>query len=109
MPLKAFELTIRSSLDELDAVRSLVCRVVQEYKLGDDLAYWLELSVTESMINAIRHGNQFDPTKKARLRISSNGAILEVIVEDQVPGFRLEELADPTTRQSFFPNPSRPP
>ena len=102
MPLKAFELTIGSSLDELDAVRSLVLRVVKEYKLGEDLAYWLELSVTESMINAIRHGNQFDPAKKARLSISSNGALLEVIVEDQGPGFRLEDLADPTCAENLL-------
>ena len=54
------------------------------------------------MINAIRHGNRFDPAKEASLRISSDGKAIEVVVEDQGSGFKLEELADPTNADNLL-------
>ena len=101
-PLKTFELTIPSRLEELEAVQKLVNEATTAFGLGEDLAYWMELSVSESVINAIRHGNQFDPSKKALVRISSDGEKLEIVVEDQGPGFKLEELADPTQGENLL-------
>jgi serine/threonine-protein kinase RsbW len=105
MALKAprsFELTVPSTLEALDAVQRLVTESAREYGLSEDLAYWMELTICESMINAIRHGNQCDPSKKARLKISLVGHQIEVIVEDQGNGFNLSELADPTETKNLL-------
>jgi serine/threonine-protein kinase RsbW len=91
-----FRLKIASRLEELDAVRLLVGQASRAYSLSEDMTYWMELTVTESMINAIRHGNRCDPSKEASLTISKHGREIEVVVEDQGAGFRLEEVADPT-------------
>ncbi|HEX4997844.1 MAG TPA: ATP-binding protein [Terriglobia bacterium] len=91
-----FRLKISSRIEELDAVRTLVGRASQAYDLSEDMTYWMELTITESMINAIRHGNQCDPTKEATLKISRSGRSIEIVVEDQGAGFRLDEVADPT-------------
>ncbi len=69
-PLRTFELTIPSKLEELESVHKLISDAAAAFGLSEDLAYWMELTISESVINAIRHGNQFDPTKKARLAIS---------------------------------------
>ena len=99
MSLKAprtFELTIPSRLEEMEAVHALIEQAIKEYKLSDEMAHWIELTISESMINAIQHGNKADPAKEATLRISSNGDVIEVIVEDQGKGFSLDSIADPT-------------
>ena len=93
---RSFELTIPSRLEEMGAVHEVVSQAVQEYELSDELAHWIELTISESMINAIQHGNKADPTKQATLRISSDGQDLEIIVEDQGCGFKLDKVADPT-------------
>src|SRR5262249_26501566 len=62
----------------------------------DELAHWIEPTISESMINAIQHGNKADPAKEATLRISSNGDSIEIIVEDQGCGFKLHKVPDPT-------------
>jgi len=80
----------------MHAVHALIGKAVKEYKLGEELAHWLELTISESMINAIQHGNCCDPSKKATLTISSDGDVLEIIVEDQGKGFALDMIADPT-------------
>jgi len=101
-PLKTFTLTIPSRLEELESVQNLIGQATTAFGLGEDLAYWMELTVSESVINAIRHGNQFDPAKKAHLTISFDGENVEVIVEDQGEGFNLEELADPTRAENLL-------
>jgi serine/threonine-protein kinase RsbW len=101
-PLRTFELTIPSKLEELESVQQLIGEASLAFGLSEDLAYWMELTISESVINAIRHGNQFDPAKKARLAISCDGESVEVIVEDQGEGFDLEELADPTKAENLL-------
>jgi serine/threonine-protein kinase RsbW len=99
---KCFELTIPSRLEALDAVQHLVEQAAKAFNLTEEIAYWIELSVSESMINAIRHGNKSDPNKAASLKISSDGEAIEVIVEDEGKGFNLEDLADPTDAQNLL-------
>ena len=101
-PLRTFELTIPSKLEELESVHRLISEASSAFGLSEDMAYWMELTISESVINAIRHGNQFDPTKIARLAISFDGENVEVIVEDQGEGFNLEELADPTKAENLL-------
>ena len=101
-PVKTFELTIPSRLEELESVQKLISEATAAFGLSEDMAYWMELTVSESVINAIRHGNHFDPTKKAHLAISFDGENVEVIVDDQGEGFNLEELADPTRAENLL-------
>jgi serine/threonine-protein kinase RsbW len=93
---RSFHLTVPSRLEEMETVHQLVQQAITEYKLTDDLAHWIELTISESMINAIQHGNKADPAKKATLKISSNGESIEIIVEDQGSGFKMDKVADPT-------------
>jgi serine/threonine-protein kinase RsbW len=93
---RRFELTIPSRLEEMEAVHRVIQQAINEYSLSDELAHWIELSISESMINAIQHGNKADPDKEATLKISSNGDSIEIIVEDQGRGFKLDNIADPT-------------
>jgi len=86
----------------MTTVQAVVEEAIKEYKLSDDLAYWIELTINESMINAIRHGNHADPNKKATLRISCDGRSIEVIVEDEGPGFTLDDVADPTNVENLL-------
>src|SRR6516164_4765742 len=105
MTLKAprsFELTIPSRLEEMEAVHELIAAAVREYDLKDELAHWIELTISESMINAIQHGNKADPAKKATLKISSNGDSIEIIVEDQGSGFKMDKVADPTDKANLL-------
>ena len=78
---KSFALTIPSRLDEMVTVHALVGEAIKEYRLSDELAHWIELTISESMINAIQHGNKSDPTKEASLQISSDGNMIEIMHE----------------------------
>jgi serine/threonine-protein kinase RsbW len=99
---RSFELTVPSRLEEMANVHTLVEEAIREYNLSDDLAHWIELTISESMINAIQHGNKCDPEKKATLKISSDGNSIEITVEDQGKGFQLDDVADPTNVENLL-------
>jgi serine/threonine-protein kinase RsbW len=99
---RSFDLTVPSTLEALEVVQRLVTEAALEYQLTEDFAYWMELTICESMINAIRHGNKCDPAKKAHLKISLIDSQIEIIVEDQGRGFSLSDLADPTESKNLL-------
>ncbi|HVO98105.1 MAG TPA: ATP-binding protein [Bryobacteraceae bacterium] len=57
--------------------------------------YFIALAVREVLVNAIRHGNRFDPDKKVGLRVFREDSELVIEVTDQGEGFRLESVPDP--------------
>src|SRR6266849_2055078 len=98
----SFEITVPSRLEEMQAVHALVDKAIKEYKLNGELAHWIELTISESMINAIQHGNKADPAKSATLKISSTGDSIEIIVEDEGKGFTPDRVADPTDKANLL-------
>jgi serine/threonine-protein kinase RsbW len=100
--MKTYEITIGSRLEELEAVSDLVSSVCRDSNLNDELTYWLELTVMECMINAIRHGNRLDPSKKASLRILADPTAIEIIVEDDGDGFQVDALPNPTEHENLL-------
>jgi serine/threonine-protein kinase RsbW len=98
----SFEITVPSRLEEMQAVHALVDKAIREYNLNGELAHWIELTISESMINAIQHGNKADPAKTATLKISSTGDSIEIIVEDEGKGFTLDTVADPTDKANLL-------
>jgi len=55
----------------------------------------MRLGVHEAIVNAIRHGNQFDPKKRVRLLYQFVGAEARIEVEDEGSGFDLSDVPDP--------------
>lgn len=97
-----FELRLPSRMEALTDVRELVEKASRAFGLNDDMSHWIELSVNESAINAIQHGNRMDASKEVVLRISSDGERIEVIVEDQGEGFVLADIPDPTQIENLL-------
>ena len=59
-----------------------------------ELAYHLNLVLTEALANAICHANNCDPDKDVRVLISTSDKDLTIKVFDQGQGFDIEALAD---------------
>ena len=59
----------------------------------EELAYHLNLVLTEALSNAICHANAGDPTKEVRVSISASDKDLKICVFDQGKGFDIQPLA----------------
>ncbi len=59
-----------------------------------ELAYHLNLVLTEAVANAICHGNDCDPEKDVKIIISASDQDLEIKVYDQGQGFDINSLIE---------------
>jgi len=95
-----------SHLDMLDVVQVLTDHVGQVGGLDEDATHWVGVAVRESVINAIKHGNGEDRTKRVtvelRLEPRAEPSRLVVRVLDQGPGFDPESVADPLAPENLL-------
>jgi serine/threonine-protein kinase RsbW len=59
------------------------------------LANQLNIVLTESIVNAIKHANATDPTKEVHVRINIQGGELSICVYDSGCGFDLSTIPNP--------------
>lgn len=82
----------------LDFVQLFSDQIGDAIDLDADKSHWVGVSVRESVVNAIRHGNAEDETKRVvvefRLEPSREPARLLVRVVDQGQGFDPSDVAD---------------
>lgn len=95
-----------SHLDMLDVVQVLTDNVGRIGGLDEEATHWVGVAVRESVINAIRHGNGEDRTKRVtvemRLEPWAEPARLVVRVLDQGPGFDPAAVADPLAPENLL-------
>lgn len=106
MPDPIVRLEFHSSLDMLGAVQTVTDQVGRIVGLDEDALYWVNVSVRESVINAVTHGNGNDPSKRVFIEFLAttyNGsAALAVRVHDEGPGFNPSELTDPLSPEHIL-------
>lgn len=73
-----------------------IARTLKKYQ-GDreELAYHLNLVLTEAMANAICHANEGDPEKEVHITITLLDRVLNIKVYDQGQGFDVNALPVP--------------
>lgn len=84
-------LDVRSSLDMLDLVQAVSDHISRLAGLDEDSLHWIGVAVRESVINAIRHGNQNDDQKRVHVEFTAleggAGPGVAIRVRDEGAGF----------------------
>lgn len=66
-----------------------------------DSTFAIKLALEEALINAIKHGNKFDPEKKVVVEARVTPDETEIVIEDQGPGFKRNCVPDPTREENL--------
>ena len=107
----AVRLDFHSSFDMLDFVQVVSDHISHGIGLDDDAAHWVSVAIRESVINAIKHGNRNDATKRVfvEFEISTPAAVseLSIRVRDQGEGFEPEQVADPLAPENLLKSSGR--
>ena len=93
--ISVFSSTLDSVIEQVDGAEASIRQFAKDAGFSDDDQYFIGLAAREILINAMKHGNQFDPAKKVDLRLAMNGKDLVIEVTDQGEGFRVEKVPDP--------------
>jgi serine/threonine-protein kinase RsbW len=99
-------LRMHSSFDMLDVVQLVSDRLSAIAGFDEDATHWVSVAVRESVINAIKHGNQEQPGKFVMVEFTFSPreapAELIVSVRDQGAGFDPDVLADPLAPENML-------
>ena len=104
---KPVVLSLDSALESVDRAEEEVVRFAEEAGFSEEDLQKIGMAVRESMVNAVLHGNQYDPAKKARLRAEIANGGLVVTVTDEGAGFDLGGVPDPSTEENLLRNSGR--
>lgn len=102
-------LDFRSAFDMLDFVQVVSDHVGRLAGLDEDSLHWVGVAVRESVINAIKHGNQNDEQKRVFVEftpLNDTGGVA-IRVRDEGPGFDPDSLPDPLAPENMLKSSGR--
>jgi serine/threonine-protein kinase RsbW len=82
-------------------VQKRIIDTVTRLGYGAQCIFAIKLALEEALINAIKHGNRFDPHKNVRIEAKITPAQAEIIIEDEGPGFCRTGVPDPTLEENL--------
>jgi serine/threonine-protein kinase RsbW len=107
----AVRLDFRSTLDVLDVAQIVSDHVGRMVGLDDEALHWVSVAVRESVINAVRHGNCHDPSKRVFLEFtpleSEDPPGISIRVRDEGCGFDPSTLSDPLAAENLLKSSGR--
>jgi serine/threonine-protein kinase RsbW len=110
-PPHTIRIEFGSAFDMLDFVQVVSDFCGHLAGLDDDSLHWVSVAVRESVVNAIKHGNQHDLAKRVAVEFtqdpSSEPPELVIRVEDEGEGFDPEEIADPLAPENLLKSSGR--
>lgn len=95
------KIQIPSLIENIRVIESFIDNSKDEFEFEDDIYGNIMVAVTESVNNAIRHGNKFDKDKNVYLTLQVEDNQLLFEVEDEGPGFDYDNLPDPTAPENL--------
>ena len=78
----------------VDVCKQILSRL-EEYNFDKDDIFAVHLTFEEAFLNAVKHGNKMDATKKVKVDYSVDSDKVEISITDEGRGFEPEEVDDP--------------
>jgi serine/threonine-protein kinase RsbW len=100
-----------SAFDMLDFVQVVSDHVGRMAGLDEDSLHWVSVAVRESVVNAIKHGNKNDESKRVVVEFTpmplDEPEELIIRVQDEGEGFDPEDVADPLAPENILKSSGR--
>ncbi|MCI0462009.1 MAG: ATP-binding protein [Gemmataceae bacterium] len=94
-PSGALEVVIPSDPAEARRVQEEIERALQSNRFEERDIFSIKLALEEALVNAIKHGNQMDRSKKVHIAYRVNTERFDIYIADEGPGFDPEDVPDP--------------
>ena len=100
-----------SAFDMLDFVQVVSDHVGRMAGLDEDSLHWVSVAVRESVVNAIKHGNKHDESKRVVVEFTplpiEEPEELVIRVEDEGEGFDPDNVANPLEPENVLKSSGR--
>jgi serine/threonine-protein kinase RsbW len=95
-------LTLPSTLESVNSVERTAEEFAAGAGFGEDTVPNISMAVREAAINAVMHGNSYDPAKSITASFESTSDSLIVRIVDQGPGLDPTNVPDPLAPENIL-------
>ena len=99
--MDSIKLKIPSLTENIRIIESFIDNAKEKYQIDDDIYGNIMIAVTESVNNAIRHGNALQSSKNVTIFLNLEQDIITFTIQDQGAGFDYQNLPDPTSPENL--------
>lgn len=99
--MSEISINIPSITENIRIVESFIDNAKDKFQLNDDIYGNIMIAITESVNNAIIHGNKSDNNKNVFLSLSTEDNLISFEVKDEGEGFDYNTLPDPTSPENI--------
>lgn len=99
--INSISIQIPSLIENIRIVESFIDNAKDRFQLNDDIYGNIMIAVTESVNNAIKHGNESNKTKNVALKLEFSSHMIRFIIKDEGLGFDYDNLPDPTAPENL--------
>jgi serine/threonine-protein kinase RsbW len=94
--------TMDSTLETVDSAEQTASRIAADAGFDEDEVMQISMAVREAAINAVLHGNAYDPKKKVKLDFEQTPGDLVITIRDQGHGLDLEKIPNPLAPENLL-------
>jgi serine/threonine-protein kinase RsbW len=94
--------TLTSSLESVAQVEQTAEQLAKDAGLDEDETFRVTMAVREAAVNAVLHGNSYDPEKQIFASFVNTGKDLVIKIADQGKGLDPEKLPDPLAPENLL-------
>lgn len=98
----SFSIVVESRPSAIVSVFEQIQSKLIDHQFGKDDIFAIHLTLEEAFLNAVKHGNKSDPSKKVTVDYSIDTDKIEISVTDQGIGFQPDSIDDPRFGENLF-------
>ncbi len=99
--IEEFRIRIPSDTSAGQAVQERIVKRLEELEFSSRDLFGMRLALEEALVNAIKHGNRMDRNKHVEIFCQIHQDSVHIEVEDEGPGFHLNDVPDPTADENL--------
>lgn len=100
--LRNFDLEIQSIPEKGCALIGQIRESLESHQWPANDVFKIHLALEEAVMNAIKHGNNSDPSKSVKILCNIREELFEVVITDEGSGFIREDIPDPTEGDNIY-------
>jgi serine/threonine-protein kinase RsbW len=94
--------TLESTLETVNSAEEVASRMAAEAGFGEEDIMKIGMAVREAAVNAVLHGNAYDPGKKVALDVERTPRDLVIVIRDQGKGLEVDKIPDPLAPENLM-------
>ncbi|MGA2169481.1 MAG: ATP-binding protein [Terracidiphilus sp.] len=94
--------SLSSTMESVGEVEAAADKLAEQAGLDEDERFRVTMAVREAAVNAVLHGNEYDPAKQIAVTLENTGGALVISIADQGRGLDPETIPDPLAPENLL-------